>query len=183
MPPQPTLTTTRLILRPFTLADAPDVQRLAGDRAIAEMTLLIPHPYPDGLAEKWIAPHAEKFAQRALANFAIIERASGQLIGAIGLVIEDEHARAELGYWIGQPFWCRGYCTEAARAILRFGFDELRLNRIAAHHFTRNPASGRVLQKLGMQHEGTFRQHLRKWGEFIDAELYGLLRDDSMDLV
>ena len=85
--------------------------------------------------------------------------------------------RAELGYWIGKPYWGQGYCTEAARATLDFGFEQLGLNRIFAHHFARNPASGRVMQKIGMTREGRLRQHVKKWDAFEDLELYGILKD------
>ena len=90
-------------------------------------------------------------------------------------MIEPEHARAELGYWIGKPYWRNGYATEAARAILQYGFGQLGLNRIHAGHFTRNPGSGRVMQKIGMTHEGHQPRHVKKWDRFEDLELYGIL--------
>src|SRR3990172_3467050 len=115
MPAQrPMLETDRLILRPFAASDAPDVMRLAGDFAIADTTLTIPHPYGDGLAEIWIASHQSQFDQGRLINFALTLRESGALVGSMNLVIKAEHLRAELGYWVGKPFWKQGYCTEAA---------------------------------------------------------------------
>lgn len=172
---QPTLTTERLILRPFILADAPTVRLLAGAREVAETTLNIPHPYPDGSAEQWIATHPQRFADGTLATFAIVERQRRAVVGAIGLAIEPQHALGELGYWIGVPFWGRGYATEAAHALLSYGFTTLHLNRIQARHFLRNPASGRVMQKVGMSHEGTFREAMRKWDRFEDIALYAVL--------
>lgn len=177
MKERPTIKTERLLLRPFELSDAKDVQRLAGDRAIADTTLNIPHPYDDGMAEEWIATHQPKFEAGELSNFAIVLKASGKLIGAIGLKICPRFARAELGYWIGRPYWKNGYCTEACRAVLQYGFSVLKLNRIHASHFSRNPASGRILQKIGMVHEGRVRQHAKKWDKFEDLELYGLLKE------
>lgn len=168
----------RLVLRPFKLADAPDVQRLAGAREIAATTLNIPHPYEDGVAEAWISKHQETFDQGKGVTLAITFRTNGRLIGAISLMdIRSKH-QAELGYWIGKPYWNQGYCTEAARAMLRYGFQVLELQRIHACHLSRNPASGRVMQKLGMQHEGRRRQHVVKWGEMDDLELYGILRSE-----
>lgn len=160
------------------MSDADDVQRLAGDRAVADTTLNIPHPYEDGRAEKWISNHADWFDCGEQAVFAITLQAGGSLIGAIGLRLRREDAKAELGYWIGREFWNQGYCTEAAEAIVRFGFEQLDLHRIYAHHFSRNPASGRVMQKLGMTHEGHLREHVRKWDDFEDLELYGLLKSE-----
>jgi RimJ/RimL family protein N-acetyltransferase len=173
--PQPTLHTPRLILRPFTLADAPDVQRHVSDRDIAAMTLSIPHPYPDGGAEKWISSLPGKYEAGQFAGFAIIDRDSGALAGSISLTPEHAHGRAELGYWIAKPFWARGYATEASRAIIAFGFESLGLNKIHAAVFLKNPASDRVIRKIGMKWEGRLREHDRKWGVYEDIDVYGVL--------
>jgi ribosomal-protein-alanine N-acetyltransferase len=173
----PILDTDRLVLRPFTLADAATVYELAGERAIAATTLTLPHPYPKGLATEWIRTHANAFAQGTAVNLAIVLK-SGPLCGTIGLGLVPEFQLAELGYWVGKPFWGQGYCTEAARAVLAYGFTTLALNRIQATHFVDNPASGRVMEKIGMTYEGCRRQHTRKWGVFKDIKLYGILRSD-----
>ncbi len=174
----PPLLTERLVLRSLTLQDAPDVQRLAGDRDIALMTVAIPHPYEDGMAEAWLRDSSEKFERDAALNFAITRRADKKLIGAIGLELEPEHQRGELGYWIGKPYWNLGYATEAAQAVVAYSFEVLKLNRIYAFHFTRNPASGRVLEKIGMRYEGCRRQHTKKWENFEDSIGYGILKAD-----
>jgi ribosomal-protein-alanine N-acetyltransferase len=160
------------------LADAPDVQRYASDRDVAAMTLNIPHPYPDGAAEAWIGTHAAKYSEGRLASFAITERESGALAGAIGLHVEPAHNRAELGYWIGKPFWGRGYATEAGRVVIRFGFESLRLNKIHAAVFIKNPASDRVIRKLGMKWEGRLREHDLKWGAYEDIDVYAVLANE-----
>ena len=177
---QPELRTERLILRRFAIADAPSVQRFAGAKEIADTTLLIPHPYPDGAAEVFINGVANDWAEGKSAVFAITLADSGQLCGSIGLVIEPKHSRAELGYWVGLPFWGKGICTEAALALLKFGFGDLNMNKIHAYHFTRNPASGRVLQKIGMKYEGQLFQHVRKLEHFEDIFCYGILRSEFM---
>lgn len=181
IPPQPVLETERLLLRPFALADAAEVQRLAGDREVASTTRLIPHPYPDGLAEQWIGSLAGLYAKGRSCSFAITLR-DGPLMGAIGLTIEPTDQHAELGYWIGRPYWNQGYCTEAGRAVLTFAFDRLGLRRIYAHYMARNPASGRVMEKLGMQPEGRLRQHRYKWGAWEDLILCGILKDEFSPL-
>jgi RimJ/RimL family protein N-acetyltransferase/predicted N-acetyltransferase YhbS len=178
---QPNLLSQRLFLRPFELSDGDDLRRLAGDRAIADTTLQIPHPYRVGMAEEWIMTQRPRFESGEQVVFAVVLRESGQLIGAMGLVIESKFRRAELGYWIGRPYWGNGYCTEAGLAILEYGFESLNLNRIHAYHFKRNPASGRVMQKLGMKHEGSSPQHIMKWGVFEDVELYGIIRSEWMN--
>jgi ribosomal-protein-alanine N-acetyltransferase len=172
------MVTTRLLLRPFTVSDAPAVERLAGAREVADTTLLIPHPYPEGAAKKFIEGVRAEFEKGEQYVFAITLRSTGELCGSMGLKIAVPHQRGELGYWIGVPFWNQGYCTEAGRAVLRFGFEKLELNSINAHQFVRNPASGRVLRKLGMRHEGCLRQHVRKVDHFEDLECYSILRSE-----
>ena len=171
----PALETPRLRLRAFTPADAADVERLAGERAIADTTLNIPHPYPPGAAQAWIATHGPAWQARRSLTCAITLRSSGALAGAVGLVLTPEHALAELGYWIAVPFWGRGFATEAARRLVGFGFSELGLHRVQARHLVRNPSSGRVMQKLGMVFEGVFRDGVRKWDRFEDVAMYAIL--------
>jgi ribosomal-protein-alanine N-acetyltransferase len=172
---QPSLETPRLILRPFRAEDAPAVQELAGAPEVADTTMSIPHPYPPGAAESWIATHPPQWVEGTLATFAVIARETHGLVGAIGLVIETIHARAELGYWIGLPYWGRGYATEAGHALFDFAFGPLALHRIEARHFTRNAASGRVMQKLGMEFECIQRESMRKHGRFEDVARYAIL--------
>lgn len=175
---QPKIETERLTLRPFRLRDAQVVQLLAGDRDIADTTMNIPHPYEDGMAEEWIRGHKSACEDGSGITFAIVLRGDDSLVGAIGLRIDRSMGKAELGYWVGKPFWNRGYATEAAIALLAFGFDELQLNRIHAVHLARNPRSGRVMEKAGMLLEGTARQDTLKWGTYEDLVSYGLLRKD-----
>ncbi len=174
----PTITTERLVLRPFALSDAADVQRLAGEWAVADTTTNISHPYPDGAAAQWIGSHAERFAQREIMTLAVTLRDSGELAGCISLRLKDNDDRAEMGYWMGVPYWNQGYCSEAARALVAYGFEQMGLHRIYAHHLTRNPASGRVMQKAGMVYEGTLRQHVKKSERYEDVAVYGILRSE-----
>jgi [ribosomal protein S5]-alanine N-acetyltransferase len=148
---QPTLQTARLILRPFHLSDAPVVQHLAGAPEVAATTLNVPHPYQDGMAEAWIKSHEKDFAARRQAVFAVAWRESNEFCGCIGL------------------------------GILRFAFEELDLHRVYASHMTNNPASGRVMQKIGMMHEGCLREHYFKDGRFVTTEQYGILKSDWLN--
>lgn len=175
---QPTLTTERLTLRPFIADDAFDVERLAGMREIADTTLNIPHPYPHGGAAEWILTHGPAWNEGSNATFAIVDNATGRLAGAISLMIKPEHRRAELGYWIALHCWKRGYATEASQRLIDFGFEVLGLHRIEARHFLRNPASGRVLQKLGMQPEGVERDWAIKWDRFETVAVYSILEPE-----
>lgn len=167
--------TARLRLRAFALADAPAVEALAGDRRVADTTTTIPHPYPAGGAEAWIALHGPAWDSGAGVTYAITDAGDGTLLGAVALTITPAHAVAELGYWIGVAAWGRGYATEAAAALCDLAFGTLGTHRIQARHYVRNPASGRVMQKLGMRHEGTLRDAVRKGGRFEDLALYAVL--------
>jgi RimJ/RimL family protein N-acetyltransferase len=86
--------------------------------------------------------------------------------------------RAELGCWFAKPYWNRGYCNEAAQAVLKHAFETLSLRRVFAQHQGRNPASGRVMRRAGMCHEGTLRKHVLKWGVVDDMQVYGVLREE-----
>jgi len=175
---QPTLTTHRLTLRPFVPDDAFDVERLAGMREIADTTLNIPHPYPHGGAADWIAIHGTAWREGTSVTFAIVDNETGKLAGAISLIIKREHRRAELGYWVALESWNRGYATEASRRLIDFGFDELGLHRIEARHFLRNPASGKVMKKLGMQQEGVERDWAIKWDRYESLVVYSILEPE-----
>ena len=176
---QPVLRTERLILRAFTLDDALAVNELLADKEIAANTQLIPFPYTVQMAVEWIEPQTKAWQEGRAAVFTLClssQSEQGTVIGAVGLEIDSAHERAEMGYWVGKKYWGSGYCTEAATAVIDFGFKQLGLNRVFAYHMLRNGASGRVMQKLGMTQEGTLNQHVKKWGKFEDVALYGILR-------
>jgi [ribosomal protein S5]-alanine N-acetyltransferase len=174
----PTIETERLILRPFSLRDAPEVKRLAGDRAISDTTINIPYPYEDGMAEEWISRHQEEFTRGEGVTFAIVKKEGELLIGAIGLREISEDGEATLGYWIGKSFWNQGFCTEAALEVLCYAFTVLDLTRINATHLTHHTASGRVMEKLGMRHEGGQSRYVMKWGRFEYEELFSRSKND-----
>jgi [ribosomal protein S5]-alanine N-acetyltransferase len=173
----PTLETARLKLRPYSEADIAELVALIGARKVAATTLRIAHPYTEQDARAFLALAQEP----GKIWLATTLRSDGRQIGGVGLRVEDPHQHAELGYWLGVPYWRQGYATEAAGEMLRYGFVELGLHRIFASHFRHNPASGRILLKLGMRYEGCQREHLRKWDQFVDSELYGVLRQEWKD--
>jgi ribosomal-protein-alanine N-acetyltransferase len=179
MKQQPTIVTERLILRPYRLEDTKELQRLIGERDVVKTLTNVPYPYEDGMGEEWINGRQESFEQGKTVDLAITHRQEGFFIGGISLMnIDQPSERAEIGYWIGKPYWRNGYGTEAAKAIVKYGFETLGLHRINCRHFGNNPASGRILKKIGMKHEGCQRQTYKKWGKFEDFELYGILRSE-----
>lgn len=172
------LRTPRLLLRSIERSDVPAMVRLAGHKQIAATTLNIPHPYAEHDALLFLAKANEDCRAGRAVVFAITVAPENELCGAVGLNIAETHKRAELGCWLGVPYWGKGYTTEAARAALSFGFETLGLHRIFAHHFSGNAASGRVLEKIGMRHEGRLREHIQKWNQFVDIENYGVLAEE-----
>ena len=168
----PVLETKRLALRAARLEDAKAVAALANDRRIAENTARIPYPYRVTDAEKFIGG-ANKNGEAAF----LITLRDRTVVGACGIMFHHDDA-PELGYWLGVPYWGRGYATEAGRAVVKYGFEKCGLNRIFAGHFKHNPASGRVLAKIGMKYEGCMRQNIVKWDEFVDIEVYSILKQE-----
>jgi len=175
----PYLKTDRLLLRGLKPEDALRVRLLAGDREIADTTLTISHPFETEMAEQYVEGKILLYESSKGVCFAVILFAEDSLIGVINLKnIDQTHKNAELGYWIGKEYWNNGYATEAAVAVVNYGFKELGLQRIYAHCISRNPSSSKVLAKIGMTHEGRLRQHILKWNEFEDIDLYGILRSE-----
>jgi RimJ/RimL family protein N-acetyltransferase len=170
----PTLVTGRLTLRPFRVADAASVQALAGDVEIYRTTTNIPHPYDDGMAEQWIASRPESFRAGEGVALAMSRTRDDVVVGCVGLTIRPAERQAELGYWVGVPFWHNGYATEAAMALVDYGFAALGIAKVTARHFAGNPKSGRVLQKIGMTREAVLRHYVCKDGVFHDVVVYGV---------
>jgi RimJ/RimL family protein N-acetyltransferase len=146
--------TERLLLRPGWREDAPALCQAIGDERVVRNLARAPWPYRLADAEAFLTrerpPHA--------AGGLVFLRTEGApcLVGAVGIGPSPDGA-LELGYWVARPCWGRGIATEAAAAVLAYARDSLRLPRLGAGHFTDNPASGRVLQKLGFRPTGVMR--------------------------
>ena len=165
--------TERLLLRPLEQADAPAIQRLAGDARVSRHTSNIPHPYPDGAAEAFIAETREKQARDEVRTFAIADAVEPDaLIGMIGLI---EHADSvEMGYWLGVPNWGKGLTSEAASAVVAHGRRWRPRAKIVARTFPDNIASQRVLEKAGFRRggTGTFDAPARDYGRVENAPIF-----------
>jgi len=175
---RPVLETGRLRLRPFQMSDADEVHRLIGDERVAKNLCLVPHPYPSGAAEEWIETHQASYESGEHLTFAVLEHKSDQLVGAISLHPKPDQLRSEVGYWLGVPYWGRGYATEALEEIIRFGFEERGLMHIFAQHYVSNPASGRVMEKAGMKLEGVTRLGLSRFGVLHDGVLRAIVKPE-----
>jgi RimJ/RimL family protein N-acetyltransferase len=176
---RPTLVTERLRLRPFRPSDGPAMQPLLNDREVVRNLGYIPYPYEPGMAEQWIATHEAEYAGGHQVIFAITRNETGTLMGSIGLTLNFDHRQAEMGYWIGRPYWGKGYGTEAARAVIAYGINTLGLVKVYARPFAYNTASQRLLEKAGMAREGILRKHFCKWGEMLDMHYYAFIRDEN----
>ncbi|MEZ4744344.1 MAG: GNAT family N-acetyltransferase [Bdellovibrionota bacterium] len=172
------LETERLILNSFKESDANLVAKLAGDKRVVEMTASIPHPYENTMALTWIRSHQNQREKYLNYIFAIRLRESGNLIGCINIFINSKHDHGYLGYWIGYDYWNNGYCSEAVKKIIKFGFEEKKVNKIWAEHKTVNTASGKVMEKSGMKHEGVMRSHFKQDYKYYDISVKSILRHE-----
>ena len=166
--------TQRLVLRQPALADAARISLLAGDYDVACMTGTIPHPYSEQMAAEWLADvlNGEEGV------VFMIER-DGLMVGCTGYrAFDDDHA--ELGYWIGKPYWGHGYATEAARALIAHAFDADGFAYLRAGHFTDNPGSERILRKLGFVASGEERRDCAARGEAVHCFTYRLDRAQAL---
>jgi [ribosomal protein S5]-alanine N-acetyltransferase len=172
----------RLRLRPLELSDTSAIQKAACAREIADTMISLPHPYPAGEAERYVAQkESEREAGRSV-TFTIEQKVEGWFCGLVEVRdIDREHLQGELSFWLAVEAWGRGYMSEVVKAVVRYGFEGLGLNRLYAYHMLRNPASGRVLEKSGFKQEGLLRQRVRKWEQFEDVVLWAILRKEWQD--
>jgi [ribosomal protein S5]-alanine N-acetyltransferase len=174
----PALETERLLLRRLEMSDAPRLYELFGNYEVLRMITGVPYPYSEDHARDFIGRTQQNMDAETNFAFAMVSKSEQTLIGCVELGVTHQFRRGDLGYWVGVPYWGQGYMTEAVRRIMRFGFEDFNLNRIYSCHFAHNPASGRVMQKLGMTYEATFRQYVVKFDEYVDMVYYGILKSE-----
>lgn len=178
----PEIKTSRLTLAKLTYLDIPKIIEYAGNKKVAETTLNIPHPYKEKDAIYWINAANNGFENKTQYTFGIRRKTTNEFIGGIGLIINKKFDRASLGYWIAEPFWKKGFATEAVKAILKFGFEQLNLNKIYATHLLENPASGKVMVKNGMIKEGELKDHTKKGNVYRSIVQYRLTKAEYESL-
>ncbi|MCA1033231.1 MULTISPECIES: GNAT family N-acetyltransferase [Bacillus] len=170
-----TISTDRLLLRLFQVSDAETVARLCDNYNLYKSTLYLPYPYVVNDALSWMENHLNNFSSDRSYELAVTDRETGKLYGAIALSNNQNFRHGELAYWIGEEYWGKGYATEAAEAVIRFAFEEKKYHKVFARYFQSNPASGRVMEKLGMKEEGILADHVRKEGRYESLVCYGLI--------
>jgi RimJ/RimL family protein N-acetyltransferase len=175
------LETQRLWLRWPRAADAAAIQRLAGEAAVAQMTARIPHPYPDGVAAAFILAARTANTEGDSLTLALTKkRGDGAAIGCIGLE-RNADGRLELGYWLGKPYWGKGLMSEAAKALVRLVFQVTDEPAIVSGARSDNPASRRVLEKLGFKACGSALIDAPARGGAMPVDTYRLTREAWLD--
>jgi len=181
------LQTERLILNSLSYQDIPKIIEYLQNPKISENVINIPFPYFEKDAIFWINLANQGRQNGEAYNFAIrLKNKNNEIkdeqnlifIGAIGITITQKHNRAELGYWIAEPFWNTGFVSEAVGKILEFSFEILELNKINSTHFIHNPASGKVMIKNKMIKEAEIKEYFKKGSEYLDVIQYGLTRKE-----
>lgn len=174
----PIIETERLILKPFKIEDAQSVYDLAKSYELYKSTLNIPHPYEPHMATEWIKTHEVAHEENGMISLGAFIKETDTLVGTFSLGHLPKSKNGEIGYWIGLPFWNKGYASEGAKALLDFGFSQLKLNRIYGRYLTFNPASRKVMEKIGLEFEGILREVIVKDGTFHDVGYLAMLRSD-----
>lgn len=176
------LQTERLTLRLPGEADAASIERLIGDWEVAQMLGRVPYPYPVGGALDWIAELRPKVAAGEALNLVLVEKARPEAgaMGSVGLDTREGWEQLELGYWLGKPYWGRGYMTEAAKALVDHGFGAMSLDSIGSGHLPENLASRKVLTKLGFRDVGTEQRWSRPRNCETTVTLMMLERQDYL---
>jgi [ribosomal protein S5]-alanine N-acetyltransferase len=174
----PVLNTPHLKLRRLTIKDSRDMFLYASDPLVSRHVLWDTHQ-SIGMSRDFIRGVLRQYRKGLPGTFAIELKETHRMIGTIGFMwINTDHKSAEVGYSLAREQWNKGYASEALRAVVAFGFDVLRLNRIEAQHETDNPASGKVMSHAGMRYEGTLRGRIVNKGRIVDVALYAILRED-----
>lgn len=167
------LETKRLFLRPVELADAEDMYEYASDEETTRFVFKRHESLQDTCENI-----ARVFISNPIGNYGICLKETGKLIGTIDLRVDEVNSKAEMGYTLNKAYWGQGYTTEAGRKLVQLAFEKLNLNRVEAKHDSRNLASGRVMEKLGMVKEAVLRDSHMMDAEVTTLIVYGITKTD-----
>ena len=181
--PMELLETDRLILRRMDLHDAQDMFEYSRDPLVAQHVLWDAHTSISE-SRSYIKCMMRKYRAGDPASWGIVRKDQDRLVGTIGYMwYQPENNAAEVGYSIARDCWNQGFMTEALSEVLRYSFENMSMNRVEAQHEVDNPASGAVMRKNGMVHEGTLRSRLYNKGRYVDVEIYSILRREYLSRV
>jgi ribosomal-protein-alanine N-acetyltransferase len=174
----PTLETEHLILRPLRENDLDDLYEYANDPAVYEHGMWRPYK-SRAVAAADLAELLEEYTTGRLWWWALQTKADAKMIGRCEIArVQMSVGRAENGYALNQHYWGKGFASEAIQCVLTYGFDEMKLNRIAAEVLTDNAVSIHLLEKMGFKREGTLRQETKIRGYLEDIHIYGILKSE-----
>lgn len=177
------LETERLILREVEDSDVRELARNLNNLNISKWVTTMPYPYTEEDALWWINDNKKKKKENPRTNYhlRIVLKETGEAIGTVGIFHFDEYKiKSELGYWLAEPHWKKGYMKEAVQELIRFGFEELGLNKINIPCFAENPGSNALAKSLGFTLEGALKQSIRCMAteKVHDENVYGLLKSE-----
>jgi RimJ/RimL family protein N-acetyltransferase len=170
------LETERLLLRAPKMGDVSSIARLIGEWEVAKNLGRVPHPYCEADAQAYIVKIGEARAKGECFNFVITRKSDSALIGACGVQLR-ERGNFEFGYWLGKPYWKQGYATESALRLVSYALREFKVDRLMAGWFHDNPASGRVLTKLGCEPSSAERRDCLARGHTVYCHIVTLTRE------
>ena len=173
----PKIETERLYLSELRAADVPQIVKYCGNEKIAQYTSHIPSPYKEKDAIFWINSAQQGLRKGTQLTLGIRLKEGNEFIGGMGLIITSVYKRAEIGYWLAEEHWNKGYTSEAAKALIDYAFKNLDLNKITSSYMRYNPASGKVMENCGMFREGEQKDQILKNGVYHDLILYGLTKE------
>ena len=176
----PDIPTERLLLRKIRIPDAPDMFEYSKNPDVTRFLLWDPHPNVEH-TRNYIDYLQDRYRDGKYYDWAIVLKSTGKMIGTCGFsAVYPEHRSAEVGYVLNPAFRGQGYAVEALCAVLDFGFRRMLLNRISAKCVDENLPSERVMQKVGMQYEGTERSAMLVKGQFRNMKVYSILREEYL---
>lgn len=172
----PVLRTEHLTLDRFTLEDVAAVRDELYTEAVCRNLFILPNKTTQEVTEniQWLLDGYE--TKEDFHQWAV--RENGRCVGRMMLTVNRRFSTGTVAYYLAERAWGKGYMTEILKRVIDFCFDDLGLNRVEADHFARNPASGKVMEKAGMTKEGVARQKYCKDGQFLDAVLYAVIKED-----
>ena len=174
---QQAIETRSLQLRPLRLQYKPRLAVLANNKQVSDTLLHIPYPFTEADSETMVKGAQQGLAEGSAYHFGTLR--GSDLIGVASLIRTDEPGTAYLVYWIGVSYWGQGYGTEAAQAMVDYGFRTLDLQCITAKHAPWNTASAKILQKVGMTFQGIKPKAVFKWGQWLDSSNWSMTASDQ----
>ena len=178
----PVIQTPRLTLRRMLKRDSADMYEYARDPEVSAYLLWQPHEN-ENYTRRYLSYLQSRYRAGDFYDWAVVWREEDKMIGTCGFThIALESNSAEIGYVLNRQFWGRGIAPEAARAVLRFAFSDLRLHRVEAHYMLGNDRSRRVMEKIGMKYEGAFRDSMFVKGNYVTVGVCSILENEYKNL-